>query len=124
VGLATFATRSDGQIIANPRFFGREEQALARAQRQHQLALDAHKALRLSVTARVQQAHPELDEMDLWQAVSQDAEERAAWRHRQQRRRMVARTHERARWKRRTVRISTAAAWSMSLMSSLWKTSA
>ena len=36
----------------------------------------------------------------MWQAVSQDAEERAAWRHREQRRRVVARTHERARWKR------------------------
>jgi putative transposase len=52
------------------------------------------------VRERVKQAHPELDETDLWQAVSQDAEERVAWRHRQQRRRMVARTHERARWKR------------------------
>jgi hypothetical protein len=122
--LITFATRSDGQIIANPRFFGREEQALARAQRQHQLALDAHKALRLSVTERVQQAHPALDAAEVWQAVSQDAEERAAWRHRQQRRRMVARTHERARWKRRTVPTSTPVVSSMSLLSSLWKTSA
>jgi putative transposase len=49
---------------------------------------------------RLLQAHPELDEADLWQAVSQDAEERAAWRHRQQRRRVVARTHARVRWQR------------------------
>jgi putative transposase len=33
VGLKTFATLSDGQEIANPRFFGREERALAKAQR-------------------------------------------------------------------------------------------
>jgi len=31
VGLAPCATRSDGQTIANPRFFGREERALTRA---------------------------------------------------------------------------------------------
>ena len=48
----------------------------------------------------MQQAHPELGEDDLWQAVSQDAEERAAWNQRQKRRKVVARTHERARWKR------------------------
>jgi putative transposase len=100
VGLATFATRSDGQAIANPRFFRREERALARAQRQHQRALDAHKATRIGVTERLKQAHPELDEANLWQAVSQDAEERVAWKHRQKRRKVVARTHERARWKR------------------------
>ena len=52
------------------------------------------------MTERVKQAQPELDATDLWQAVSQDAEERAAWKHRQKRRRVVARTHERARWKR------------------------
>jgi putative transposase len=33
VGLKTFATLSDGQEIANPRFFRREEQALTKAQR-------------------------------------------------------------------------------------------
>jgi len=48
----------------------------------------------------MKQAHPEWDTADLWQAVRQDAEERAAWKHRQQRRRVVARTHERTRWKR------------------------
>ncbi len=53
-----------------------------------------------AVTERMKQAHPELDAVDLWQAVSQNAEERAAWRHRQKRRRGVARTHERTRWKR------------------------
>jgi len=100
VGLTTFATRSDGETIANPRFFRREERALARAQRQHRSALDAHKAIRAGVTQRVKQTHPQLVEADLWQAVSQDPEEQAAWRHRQKRRKVVARTHERARWKR------------------------
>jgi putative transposase len=66
----------------------------------HQIALDAHKAKQTEVMVRVKQAHSELDEADLWQAVSQDGEEQAAWRHRQQRRRVVARTHERTRWKR------------------------
>jgi len=33
VGLASFATMSDGSTIANPRFFRRDEQALAKAQR-------------------------------------------------------------------------------------------
>ena len=80
--------------------FGARSRRWRRAQRQHQLALDAHKATRAGVTERVKQAHPELDETDLWQAVSQDAEERAAWKHRQKRRKVVARTHERARWKR------------------------
>jgi putative transposase len=32
--------------------------------------------------------------------VSQNAEEQAAWKHRQKRRQVAARTHERARWKR------------------------
>ncbi|HEY7094330.1 MAG TPA: transposase, partial [Ktedonobacterales bacterium] len=66
VGLVTFATRSDGEAIANPRFFRREERALARAQRQHQLALDAHNAIRAGLTANVKQTHPELDKEDLW----------------------------------------------------------
>jgi putative transposase len=100
VGLATFAPLSDGQASENPRFLRREERALARAQRRHQLALDAHKAARASVTERVKQTHPELDEAGVWQAVSQHPAERAAWKHRQKRRRVVARTHERARWKR------------------------
>ena len=100
LGLKTFAALSTGDNIENPRFFRVEEESLARAQRQHQLALDAHKAIRAGVTERVKQAHPELGETDLWQAVSQDAEERAAWNQRQKRRKVVARTHERARWKR------------------------
>ena len=100
VGLATFATRSDGEAIANPRSFRREEQALARAQRQHQRALDAHKAIRAALTDRVKQAHPDLDQAGVWQAVSQDPAKRAAWKLRQKRREVVARTHERARWKR------------------------
>ena len=100
VGLTTFATCSDGVAIANPRFFRREEKALGRAQRTHQVALDAHKAKRAAVTQRVQQEQPHLDASSLWHAVSQDAEERATWNDRQRRRRVVARTHERARWKR------------------------
>ncbi|HEY7094107.1 MAG TPA: transposase, partial [Ktedonobacterales bacterium] len=80
--------------------FRREERALARAQRQHQLALDAHNAIRAGLTANVKQTHPELDKEDLWHAVSQDPAERAAWKHRQERRKVVARTHERVRWKR------------------------
>jgi putative transposase len=100
LGLKTFAALSTGDNIENPRFFRVEEESLARAQRQHQLALDAHKAIRAGVTERVQQAHSELGETDLWQAVSQDAEERAAWNQRQKRGKVVARTHERARWKR------------------------
>src|SRR5260370_4005965 len=35
VGLKTFATLSDGQEIANPRFFRAEEKALAKVQRKH-----------------------------------------------------------------------------------------
>jgi putative transposase len=35
VGLTTFATLSDGSEIANPRFFRKEEKALAKVQRKH-----------------------------------------------------------------------------------------
>ncbi len=63
VGLKTFATRSDGQEIANPRFFRAEEHALARVQR------------RLS---KEEKGTPE----------------------RTKRRRVVARVHERTRWRR------------------------
>src|SRR3989442_5186909 len=35
VGLKTFATLSTGEEIANPRFFRKEEQALAKVQRNH-----------------------------------------------------------------------------------------
>jgi putative transposase len=63
VGLKTFATLSDGQEIANPRFFRAEEKALARAQR------------RLSKEEK-------------------GTLERAC------RRRVVARVHERTRWRR------------------------
>jgi putative transposase len=100
VGLKTFAACSNGQTIDNPRFFRTEERALASAQRKHQVALDAHKAVRKDVTERVQVAHPTLNEHAVWQEVSQDAEERAAWKERQRRRKVVARTHERVRWKR------------------------
>jgi putative transposase len=63
VGLTTFATLSDGQTIANPRFFRQEEQALAKAQR------------RLS---KEEQGTPK----------------------RARRRKVVARVHERMRWRR------------------------
>ncbi len=100
VGLKTFATLTQGGPIENPRFFRQEEKALARAQRKHQVALDAHKAKQTEVMERVKQQHPNLDEQGVWQTVRQDAEERAAWKHRQKRRKVVARTYERARWKR------------------------
>ena len=63
MGLTTFATLSDRQTIANPRFFRGEEQALAKAQR------------RLS------------------------REEQGTPKH-AKRRRVVARVHERTRWRR------------------------
>jgi putative transposase len=100
VGLKTFATLSDGQEIANPHVFRTEERALGKAQRTHQVALDAHKTKRAEVTQRVKQEHPNLDEAGIWQAISHDAEERTAWKVRQKRRKVVARVHERARWKR------------------------
>jgi putative transposase len=62
VGLTTFATLSDGQEIASPRFFRREERALAKAQR------------RLS---QEEKGTPE----------------------RAKRRKVVARVHERTRWR-------------------------
>jgi putative transposase len=100
VGLKTFATLSDGQEIANPRFFRQEEDALTKAQHNHQVALDTHKAKRAELTKQVKEAHADLDEQGVWQVVSQDASERAVWKERQKRRKVVARTHERVRWKR------------------------
>jgi putative transposase len=100
VGLATFATLTQGAPIENPRFFRQEEQALAKAQRKYQVALDAHNAKRADVTQRVKQAQSDLDERGVWECVRQDAEEQAIWKHRQKWRKVVARTHERARWKR------------------------
>jgi putative transposase len=63
VGLTTFATLSDGQEIENPRFFRREEKALAKASR------------RLSSAEKGTPA-------------------------RKKRRKVVARVHERVRWRR------------------------
>jgi putative transposase len=100
VGLATFATLTQGDPIANPRFFHQEEHALARAQRKHQLARDAHIAKRADVNQQVKQAQPDLDDAGVWQTVSQDRAECAAWEYRQRRRKVVARIYERARWKR------------------------
>ena len=100
VGLKTFATLSDGQEIANPRFFCSEEKELAKAQRKHQVALDAHKAVRKTVTEQVKTTQPDLDKHAVWQLVSSDPQEHLAWQARQKRRKVVARTHERITWKR------------------------
>jgi putative transposase len=100
VGLHTFATCSDTITIANPRFFREEETALAKAQRKHQLALDAHKAKRTAITKQTKADHPDLTDDQVWQAVSHNAEEQAAWTHRQKRCKVVARTHERIAWRR------------------------
>jgi putative transposase len=100
VGLKVFAMPTEGEPIKNPRFFRTEEYALAKAQRKHQVALDAHTAVRAALTHRVKQAHPDLDTRQVAQQVSQDMGERTAWQERQRRRRVVARTHERIRWRR------------------------
>jgi putative transposase len=100
VGLKVFAMPTEGDPIENPRFFRAEEWALAKAQRTHQVALEAHKAIRATLTRQVQQTQPDLEERAVWRQVSQDICERAAWRARQRRRRVVARTHERVRWRR------------------------
>lgn len=100
LGLTPFATTSDAQTISTPRFFSQEEQALAKAQRKHQTALDAHQAVRSAVTKRGQAEQPDLDAKALWQWVSAMPEEQAAWQERQRRRQVVARVHERIRWRR------------------------
>jgi putative transposase len=100
VGLTTFATCSDGQTIPTPRFFRREERALARAQRKHQQALDAHEKVRAVLTQRTSEQQPDCDAAAVWQLVSQDAEERRAFHARRRCRKLVARTHERIRWRR------------------------
>jgi putative transposase len=55
VSLKTFATLSDGQAIANPRFFRREEHALAKAQRRlsNEEKGTAKRAKRRTVVAHV-----------------------------------------------------------------------
>src|SRR5262249_46363688 len=80
----------------SPRFFRQEEHALAIAQRTHQVA---HQATREAVTERGNAEEPNLENDEVWPEVSQDGEEREAWKQRQKRRKGVARTHERARWK-------------------------
>jgi putative transposase len=100
VGLHTFATCSDGVTIENPRFFREEEHALAKAQRKRQVVLDAHKAKRVEILKRIKQEHPEVGDADMWRQVSQDPEEQAAYRAREKRRKVVARTHERIAWRR------------------------
>jgi putative transposase len=100
MGLTVFAMPTEGHPVENPRFFRTEEQALAKAQRKHQVALDAHQAVRVTLTERVAQARPDLGARQVWQQVSRDADERTAWQERLRRRRVVARTHERIRWRR------------------------
>ena len=101
VGLKTFATLSDGQEIANPRFFRQEEHALAKAQQKHQAALDTDMAIRTEVTKQVQEAKRDVDEQAGRVAGGEpESRQRAAWKVRQRRRKVVARTHERTRWKR------------------------
>jgi putative transposase len=100
VGLKVFAMPSEGDPIEHPRFFRSEERALAKAQRKHQVALDVHIAVRHAATQRVQTMLPGLDTLQVWRAVSQDPKERVAWRERQRRRMVVARAHERIRWRR------------------------
>ncbi len=100
LGLRVFAMPTAGEPIANPRFFRAEERALAKSQRKHKVAVDAHKAVREALTQQVKQAQPDLDARQVWQVVSQDGDERCAWHERQRRRQVVARTHERIRWRR------------------------
>jgi len=100
VGLKVFAMPTDGDPITNPRFFRREERALNKAQRKHQIAVDTHKTLRAALTQQVTEAQPDLDAQQVWQVVSQDVQERQAWQERQRRRVVVARVHERTRWRR------------------------
>lgn len=101
MGLKVFAMPSVGEPIENPRFFRHDERALAKAQRKHQMAIDAHKVVRATLTARIQAAHPNVDAYVVWQQVSQHPDECAVWRERLRRRKVVARTHERIRWRRR-----------------------
>jgi putative transposase len=55
VGLKTFATLSTGEEVANPRFFRREERALARVQRAHSKLVKgtSERAKHRKVVARV-----------------------------------------------------------------------
>jgi putative transposase len=99
-GLTTVATCSDGQSSATPRFFRREERAVARAQRKHQQALDAQKTIRATLTQQTSTQQPDRGAADVCFLVSQDAEERRTWRARRRRRKVMARTHERIRWRR------------------------
>jgi putative transposase len=99
VGLTVFAMPTEGHPVEHPRFFHTEEQALAKAQRKHQGALDARQAVRVTLTERIAQARPDLGARQVWQQVSRDADERTARRERL-RRRVVAPTHERIRWRR------------------------
>jgi transposase len=93
VGPSTYATLTEGDRIENPRCCRQEETALAKTQRKHEGALDAHKATRAEATERVKQAQPDLDEQGVWERVSHSAAEHANWKHLQQRCQVVARTY-------------------------------
>jgi putative transposase len=100
VGLRVFTMPSVGNPIMRPRCFRSEERALAKAQRKHRVPLDAHKASRSVITARLQAGQPHLDALEVWRLVRQNAAERLAWQERQQRPKVVARTQGRIRWRR------------------------
>ncbi|HEY7340476.1 MAG TPA: transposase [Ktedonobacterales bacterium] len=100
VGLKVFAMPSAGNPVENPRFFRSEARALARAQRTHQVALDAHKGVRTALTQQVTAAHPEWESNAVWRQVSREPAERQALGERLRRRKVVARVHERVRWRR------------------------
>ncbi len=100
VGLKVFAMPTEGKPVENPRFFRHEERVLAKAQRKHQTALDTHKAVRVALTAQIQTQQPMLDAQQVWQQVSQDSGERTMWREQMRRQRVIARVHERIRWRR------------------------
>jgi putative transposase len=100
VGLKVFAMPSVGDPLENPRFFRTEEHELGKVQRKHRVALDVHKAVRATLTQQLKQTYPDLDARAVWTRVSQDTNEQRAWRERRRRRRIVARTHERIRWRR------------------------
>ena len=61
MGLHVFAMPSQGKAIDNPRFFRSDKRALAKAQRNHQIALDTYNALHAARTAEIQAQQPRLN---------------------------------------------------------------
>jgi len=91
---------TEGDPIENPRYFRTAERALAKTQRKHQMALEAHTAVRSMLTTQLARTQPDLGACQVWDLVSQDKSECTAWRERQHRQCVVARVHERIRWQR------------------------